>query len=49
MNAILLQKIEELTLYVIEQEKRSELQRKENLEMKAEIDSIKELINKPAK
>ena len=47
MNAILLQKIEELTLYVIEQERKIEKVEDENAElktMKAEFEEIKQLI-----
>jgi hypothetical protein len=44
MQTKLLQKVEELTLYSIEQEKKLEEQAKENIELKLEIKKLKDLI-----
>tara|TARA_A100000171_G_C2136241_1_gene150485 strand:+ start:881 stop:1876 length:996 start_codon:yes stop_codon:yes gene_type:complete len=44
MDATLLQKVEELTLYTIEQEKKIKQQERENLELKARLTKIEELI-----
>jgi hypothetical protein len=41
MDAILLKKIEELTLYVIDLKKENEEMRKDNGEMKNEIEQLK--------
>lgn len=41
MNAKLLQKIEEMTLYMIEQNKRLNKIEKENQDLKTEINSIR--------
>jgi len=46
MNAKLLQKVEELTLYIIEQNKGLKMQRKENQKQKCQIEILKEKILK---
>jgi hypothetical protein len=44
MDAKLLQKIEELTLYMIEQNKETKFLKKENMELRKEIEELKKLI-----
>jgi hypothetical protein len=45
MNAKLLEKIEELTLYILQQQKQIDYQQKNNELMKKEITEIKKLID----
>jgi hypothetical protein len=46
MNMLLLKKVEELTLYVIEQNKKIELQQQQNQDRQKQIDKLSELIKK---
>ncbi len=45
MNKLLLQKVEELTLYVIDQKKKSMLKNQEIDQMKLELDELRSLVN----